>query len=321
MTTDTLTTITKLIQSPPGQLAAGGVLAGIVWKFFERVEAVLTDQTKLEIAVWLLGVKVGQKVEPWPDTFAKVFDRVFGEKHLSWKCFWRSFLASSLSWVVVFGVTFLVALGGFDSPKRHPYDTVTRQYWVAAIILPFVYAAGTAAFDYCSLLETRLALAIMRRSESSSVWSALLVIDLGITFITSAAAYLVWGTLVDVTAADWIGSIPLDIVPVVIQNYIRLLTLRLHHFGPTLLPYVPGGGGPTINIPFYASGLVTSIWLWLYAGSGFLLKAARRFDTGFDWFNRHFDIEKKPLQAIGLVAGALVAVVYWAAVIVSRVVR
>jgi hypothetical protein len=64
----------------------------------------------------------------------------------------------------------------------------------------------------------------------------------------------------------------------------------------------------------------TSIWLWLYAGSGLLLKAVRRFDIGFDWFNRHFDIEKKPLQSIGLVAGALVAVVYWAAVIVSRVV-
>ena len=48
---------------------------------------------------------------------------------------------------------------------------------------------------------------------------------------------------------------------------------------------------------------------WLYAGSGFLLKAARRFDIGFEWFNRHFDIEKKPLQPIGLVAGAMVAVV------------
>jgi hypothetical protein len=34
-------------------LVAGGVLAGIVWKFFERVEAVLNDDTKLEIAVWL----------------------------------------------------------------------------------------------------------------------------------------------------------------------------------------------------------------------------------------------------------------------------
>jgi hypothetical protein len=64
----------------------------------------------------------------------------------------------------------------------------------------------------------------------------------------------------------------------------------------------------------------TSIWLWLYAGSGFILKAARRFDVGFDWFNRHFDIEKKPLQSIGLVAGALVAIVYWTVVVVSRVV-
>jgi hypothetical protein len=64
----------------------------------------------------------------------------------------------------------------------------------------------------------------------------------------------------------------------------------------------------------------TSVWLWLYAGSGFLLKAARRLDFGFQWFNRKFDIEKKPLQSIGLVAGALVAIVYWTAVIVSRVV-
>jgi hypothetical protein len=50
---DALTTITKLIKSSPGQLAAGGVMAGIVWKFFERVEALLTGQTKLAIAVRL----------------------------------------------------------------------------------------------------------------------------------------------------------------------------------------------------------------------------------------------------------------------------
>src|SRR5580704_16369721 len=54
---DALTSITNLINSPPGQLIAGGVLATIVWKFFERVEAVLTDETKFEIAVWLLTTK------------------------------------------------------------------------------------------------------------------------------------------------------------------------------------------------------------------------------------------------------------------------
>src|SRR5450759_5884114 len=101
---DALTTITKLIQSPPGQLAAGAALAGIVWRFFERVEAVLTDQTKLEIAVWLVGVKVGQKVEPWPDTFAKVFDRVFGTKHLSWRFVFRASLAAVATMLLPLGV-------------------------------------------------------------------------------------------------------------------------------------------------------------------------------------------------------------------------
>jgi hypothetical protein len=70
---DTLTNITTFINSPPGQLLAGATLAGIVWKFFERVEAVLTDQTKFEIAVWLVGVKVG------PDVHFYVFGSGFDE--------------------------------------------------------------------------------------------------------------------------------------------------------------------------------------------------------------------------------------------------
>jgi hypothetical protein len=40
---DAFTTITNLINSPPGVLVAGGVLAGIVWKFFERVEIAHAD--------------------------------------------------------------------------------------------------------------------------------------------------------------------------------------------------------------------------------------------------------------------------------------
>jgi hypothetical protein len=63
---------------------------------------------------------------------------------------------------------------------------------------------------------------------------------------------------------------------------------------------------PTAMGLWFYPALFTSIWLWLYAGSGFLLKAARRFDIGFLWFNSKADIEKKPLSAIGLVAGSIV---------------
>lgn len=52
---DALTTITNLINSPPGQLVAGGVLAGIVWKFFKHTGDVLNEDTTLEIALWLLS--------------------------------------------------------------------------------------------------------------------------------------------------------------------------------------------------------------------------------------------------------------------------
>jgi hypothetical protein len=64
--------------------------------------------------------------------------------------------------------------------------------------------------------------------------------------------------------------------------------------------------------------LFTSIRLWLYAGAGFLLKGARRFDATMQWITTHMDIEKKPLQAIGLMAGAIVAIVHWGMVAAMR---
>jgi len=105
------------MNSPPGALAAGGVLAGVVWKSFERVESVLTDETKFEIAVWLVGVGVSQKVERWPDTFGKVFDQAFGEKHLSWKCVKRSVIASSIG-ILIFGTWFVYLMFLIDLPMR-----------------------------------------------------------------------------------------------------------------------------------------------------------------------------------------------------------
>jgi hypothetical protein len=55
----------------------------------------------------------------------------------------------------------------------------------------------------------------------------------------------------------------------------------------------------------------TSIVLWLYGLSGLVIRIIQRLDLGFDWFNRTFDIEEKPLSAIGLVAGSFVALFYW----------
>jgi len=286
---DALTTITKLIQSPPGQLAAGGVLAGIVWKFFERVESVLKDDPKLEIAIWLLGVKVGQKLEPWPGTFAKVFDRVFGSDHFPWKCFWRSCVASSFTWAACFAATFVAI-----RLPSHNYR-IARVYLFARMLIALF---ANVLPDYLSLLQTRRILKLVAGTVSSGGRIALFLVA------------LIWSWLFAVTALE--------------ISYLGLSIFWSSEPQYWLLDWPVSLNRINLSDPFI-QGLMfpaffTSIWLWLYAGSGFLLKAARRFDIGFEWFNRKFDIEKKPLQCIGLVAGALVAVVYWAAVIVSRVV-
>jgi hypothetical protein len=294
---DSITTITHLINSSPGQLAAGAVLAGIVWKFFERVESVLNENTKLEIAVWLLGVKVGQKVEPWPETFAKVFDRVFGTKHLSWKCFWRSCIASYCAVAVCW-----LALLGWEGGLLRWLLRFDRF----VLMILFGGTIGNLLPDYASLLETRWLLRAIRNSKSTAIILCVLLLDA----VTTAVIGVIGGSLVDFVfnfGLAWRHGDRMDLA-----NY--FLTVKVAMLSPW-------GLVDATMVVWVAAAFFTSIWLWLYAGSGFLLKAARRFDIGFEWFNRKFDIEKKPLQSIGLVAGALVAVVYWAAVIVSRVVE
>lgn len=287
--------LTQLILKPTGPLAAGVVLFGVVWGTFKGIEGILNDDTKLEIAVWLLGrKKFGPRVQPWPDAFTKILNQVFGRRYFSWTCLWRLALVSVIASYLT-GFVFAVLHGLALS------DMFTQTGFIVFVITTL----ATVLPSYLSLLETRYVLSCMRRSANAKVWAGWLVLDLLSTIYTG-----ILGTLLSVgivrDKTDTFGDMLFTMFTAVLVHPLDMLSIFLtpnHGLYPLLVP-----------------PLLTSVWLWLYAGSGFLLKAARRFDIGFDWFNRHIDIEKKPLQSIGLVAGVLVAVVYWAAVLVSRVV-
>ena len=303
---DTLTTITNFINSPPGQLVAGGVLAGIVWKFFERVEAVLNEDTKLEIAVWLLRVKVGEKVDQWPDTFGQVFDRVFGKRHFSLTCLGRSLAASviiSLLWAPAYAL-----YSSFGIFSRSEAFRFTVQFSVLLIVVSLLI---NALPDYCSLGATRIVLSAMQRTKRAAMWGILLVVDLFATLITTFLTTELWFHVSHYFTEQF--GIGRPVTPGLIYKWLDARSFAMIEFN---LDHSNALG----FLMFLLPSIFTAIWLWLYAASGFLLKASRRFDIGFQWFNRKFDIEKKPLQSIGLVAGALVAVIYWAAVIVNRIV-
>jgi hypothetical protein len=168
--------------------------------------------------------------------------------------------------------------------------------------------------DYISLLESRIVLNWMKR-VNGVVIGILLLLDATITtliaiFVTIMTASL-FNPFSGVTGT--FGSLFPDIA---ISTRTGLLLLVTTPMKPLISDVFVGGWAASYLIPAF----FTSIWLWLYAGSGFILKAARRFDVGFQLFNRTFDIEQKPLSAIGLIAGALVAVIWWTFVIVRRLV-
>jgi hypothetical protein len=252
----------------------------MVGGFFSWVESLLKISTKSDVAGWLVGVTVGKKIESWPETFAKVFDRVFGERHLSWQCFRRSCVATSL---ILSLTMFFMGVA-----HRSAYGVGYSPVFVAAEIPINVFP------DYLSLFITRYSINVIQRRHSVVTRMMVLILVLAVNVCLVSFSYAFIG--------DW---------------WVNETSVFKYAKSPD--DWASLGFAITVMIGVMVAGVFPSIWLWLYAGSGFLLKAARRFDLGFDWFNRKFDIENKPLQSMGLMAGALVAMVYWGGVIISRV--
>ena len=190
------------------------------------------------------------------------------------------------------------------------------RFWIneALIFLPLAVIAN-ALPDYVSLLKTRYLIGATKVSSSSKLKAfGKDLIATALLSIPSAALLRLLFSL----GHSYMQTVASLLFLVEHQKEIHILfpEYLVHDFLAEAQSLITTKWG----LIFFYPAFFTTMWTMLYAGSGFLLKAACRFDIGFEWFNRHFDIEKKPLQSIGLVAGALVAMVYWTAAIVSRVV-
>lgn len=313
--------LTDFILKPAGPIAAGAILGGAIWGAFRGIESVLTEDTKLEIALWLLDRKpLAPLKRHWPDTFNTLFERLFGKRQLSWRCLLRSAIATLC---VFFG--YLLAADPPNLLPRLPHFLLRLVTDISTVHIfsLAVAAVGLVLWDYCSLFQTRVFLRLLRCFKNVAATGTILIADVlvSLTFAVMGLLFVGSGVLaVDRYQLAFGSILLLDHVPEILHTYV--LVLRLHDLtwhgltSPIVFPLHPKDNDVNFGGSFFISSLGTSIWLWLYAASGFLLKAAHRFDLGFAWFNRHFDIEHKPLSAIGLVAGAIVAVMWWGVALV-----
>jgi hypothetical protein len=151
------------------QIGVGLGLFYAVVKFFDTVGDRLNEDTKLEIAVRLLDVGTGVRFAHWPETFLSIFDRVFGTRHLTLRCFFRSATASLLALLLLCSVYLTIGrLPPFYNHLLVAYGLKLHFKDKWPVILIGLLTANIFP-DYISLLVSRYLLAFLRHPRSTWV--------------------------------------------------------------------------------------------------------------------------------------------------------
>jgi hypothetical protein len=259
---------------------AWAAASAVVWFLFDKAEIAMSAQSRKRLASWLQDNDMRAVVHSIPSQFLVLFDRVFGERHLSWRCFGRSVVASIATvWVV----SLLWAV-------RHPPPTL-----LTGVLLAGSFTLAAAVFnvvpDYLSLLETRWVLGKLQ-GRGSLAW--LLLVDLVATALLGFTAYVV---VLLVTG----GS--LDQTFTLIWKTLTLQDILLFELTPEASYRVPLG-------LFFYSTFFTSGWLWLYAGAVVVSRLLVRLNDGVGFLLRATDVEYQPFRAMGFVSVSLVSIIF-----------
>lgn len=145
--------------------------------------ALLHPDRKEEIARWLKGA---QSEEDWSQSFISLFDALFGEKHLSFRCFLISAATSLISVILIW-----LLIAGLGDLRLRIAEQKSLLF-----ILGIALSVNVLA-DYVSLLETRWLLGKMRRARSAISQAGLLFLDLAIT------TAIIWVAIIAYLNSPW----------------------------------------------------------------------------------------------------------------------
>ncbi|MFQ6029940.1 MAG: hypothetical protein ACE5Q6_20900 [Dehalococcoidia bacterium] len=259
-----------------------------VWFLFEKTESTIAERAKTVISRYLQNL---DQVS-WSATFTSVFDSIFPKPHFSRQCFVRSSIASLCAVGVLTSVFYAI-----QPDTVHRYFSSTGS--VILIVLG-VLGVPTANLipDFISLGETRYILKRMGGNSSRKKILSLLVVDFAITLAIAVALVSVGFILVVILDRlfeyECLG----------LESETGFCGSLLHLYGGYLIAAIrldvpQGFNGASLGIFFYST-FVTSVWLWLYALSTFVVKLG--------WLKSILDIKDKPLRSLGIVSMGFVTV-------------
>lgn len=281
-----------------------------IFRLFKELGDTVKEETKISTSLWLLNLESKKKYSNWPSQFAELFDKLFFEKHWSWKCYKRSFIATVLIYIVFNFVYAIFYLFGADPLKLYLqadlHDVVSSidfQYLNIIIPLLILVFLLNSIGDYFSLLSTRFFINKMSNSTNKAVILFYLIIDFFVTFLifivlffTATTLYVsfflkyqvAYGSIGQHSIFKLFGVADGIVWKYMKADIIEILSLNFSGAYPSKI--------------FIFTTFLTSIWLWLYALSGFTIKAFNLSNKVFNFSRNHLDIENKPFRSLGVIA-------------------
>jgi hypothetical protein len=279
-----------------GTSSVPAIVAGSVLGVFELGERFASQRAKDALSKWLLTFDV-QKARALPDGTQELFERIFGERHFSLKCFIRS-AAFSLGAMAFIGILCLLISPRailIQATEISDSDTFWLLIGLLALWLPW-----SILIDYVSLFKTRVILRVLLRTQLQSLALAMLVID---SFVYSLIFHVGIVVIVMIDAA---------LLSQGVASAQAVSLLQLFVFGSR----VPTISHPLNFILFWA-GFAPSIWMWLYVAALFVTRTLLKSEKLVNWFRWALDVEKNPFRSIGAVAATLAFIASVAIILVS----
>jgi hypothetical protein len=252
------------------------VIFGTVLAVFELGDRLASQQAKNALSKWLLTFDV-RKAGALPDGTKEIFERIFGERHFSLKCFVRS-AAFSVGAIAFIDILFFLI-------NPHPsagFFIGSAQPW----IIVGLWLLWNIVIDYASLFKTRLILGLLLQLHRRTMIIAIAIL---------AMDYIAYNFIFEVGISLVLAIGRALSITEVLEDFISDLPLLL-------LAPMPGF---SFNSIMYWAGFAPSLWMWLYVLALFVTRLLLRSEKLVNWLRWALDFEKNPFRSIGAVAATL----------------
>jgi len=261
--------------------------------FFIFLNESINSQIKKRIANWLQNIKPNKPNDNWPKHFIEVFDSIFSKKHFSFYFFCKSCLFSLL-WIIL-----LLLIWYFIHPNQIKDFWISEQFYRRTALLFSGILLVNILADYFSLLETRFMLKYLSKNYSKGRLIQVIILDIIFTFLIFIIITLLYFKCI------YFRYLVLDIAE---EGAIRYIFSSEVVYATLCFDVIEKDWFSTS--PVFYSVFFTSIWLWVYAISGFFIKLFHIVKHNFSLSIIFFDIEQKPFYYISFVAIMVESLIY-----------